>query len=99
MTNLFLLVDSRHAPQKIDTEFMEWLAENGVPFSIVFTKTDKLSKEGARKNIEKYCENLLETWESLPPVFVTSSEDGRGKEELLAYIEELNKLPLENAQP
>lgn len=99
MTNLFLLVDSRHAPQKIDTEFMEWLAENGVPFSIVFTKTDKLSKEGARKNIEKYCENLLETWESLPPIFVTSSEDGRGKEELLAYIEELNKLPLENAQP
>ena len=99
MSNLFLLVDSRHAPQKIDTEFMEWLAENGVPFSIVFTKTDKLSKEGARKNIEKYCENLLETWESLPPVFVTSSEDGRGKEELLAYIEELNKLPLENAQP
>ena len=99
MTNLFLLVDSRHAPQKIDTEFMEWLAENGVPFSIVFTKTDKLSKEGARKNIEKYCESLLETWESLPPIFVTSSEDGRGKEELLAYIEELNKLPLENAQP
>ena len=99
MTNLFLLVDSRHAPQKIDTEFMEGLAENGVPFSIVFTKTDKLSKEGARKNIEKYCESLLETWESLPPIFVTSSEDGRGKEELLAYIEELNKLPLENAQP
>ena len=92
--------ESRRQLQKIiDTEFMEWLAENGVPFSIVFTRTDKLSKEGARKNIEKYCESLLETWESLPPIFVTSSEDGRGKEELLAYIEELNKLPLENAQP
>lgn len=95
MTNLFLLIDSRHAPQKIDTEFMEWLAENEMPFSIVFTKTDKLSKEGARKNIEKYCETLLETWEALPPVFVTSSENGTGREELLEYIDELNKLPVE----
>ena len=95
MTNLFLLIDSRHSPQKIDMEFMEWLAENGVPFSIVFTKTDKLSKENARKNVESYCNKLLETWESLPPVFVTSSTQGSGKEELLAYIDEMNRLPTE----
>lgn len=93
MTNLFLLIDSRHSPQKIDVEFMEWLAENEVPFSIVFTKTDKLSKENARKNVENYCNKLLETWECLPPVFVTSSAQGSGKEELLTYIDELNSLP------
>lgn len=93
MTNLFLLIDSRHSPQKIDVEFMEWLAENEVPFSIVFTKTDKLSKENARKNVESYCNKLLETWECLPPVFVTSSTQGSGKEELLTYIDELNSLP------
>ena len=95
MTNLFLLIDSRHSPQKIDMEFMEWLAENEVPFSIVFTKTDKLSKENARKNVESSCNKLLETWESLPPVFVTSSTQGSGKEELLAYIDEMNRLPTE----
>lgn len=95
MTNLFLLIDSRHEPQKIDVEFMEWLGENGVPFSIVFTKLDKLGKDAGKKAIEKYCNILLESWEELPPVFVTSSEDRRGKEELLNYIEELNKLPLD----
>ncbi len=95
MTNLFLLIDSRHAPQKIDLEFMRWLGENGVPFSIVFTKTDKLGREAARRNIEQYCASLLEEWEELPPVFVTSSETGAGREELLEYIEDLNQLPLE----
>lgn len=95
MTNLFLLIDSRHKPQKIDLEFMEFLGENGVPFSIVFTKTDKLSKKAAEDNISAYCKALLEQWEELPPVFVTSSETGKGREELLAYITELNQLPLQ----
>lgn len=94
MTNLFLLIDSRHKPQKIDTEFMEWLSENEIPFSIVFTKLDKLSATAVKKAIEVYCEILLEKWEALPPIFKTSSADRRGREELLNYIEELNKLPL-----
>lgn len=95
MTNLFVLVDSRHEPQKIDMEFIEWLGENGIPFSIVFTKTDKMGTEVAKKHIAVYCEKLLETWEELPPVFVTSSQTGRGREELLDYISQLNQLPLE----
>ena len=68
MTNLFVLIDCRHAPQKIDLEFMAWLGENEVPFSIVFTKADKLGPEAARRNIAEYCEKLLEEWEELPPV-------------------------------
>lgn len=95
MTSLFVLVDSRHEPQKIDMEFMEWLGENGVPFAIVFTKVDKLSKGAAEKNIEAYKKELLKQWEELPPVFVTSSEKGLGREELLDYIEELNQLPVQ----
>ncbi|MBO4995484.1 MAG: YihA family ribosome biogenesis GTP-binding protein [Muribaculaceae bacterium] len=94
MTNLFLLIDSRHEPQKIDLEFMEWLGENEVPFSIVFTKMDKMGPEAGKKKVEAYCDKLLETWEELPPVFLTSSEDGRGREAILDYIDELNKLPL-----
>ena len=92
MTNLFVLVDSRHTPQKIDLEFMQWLGENGVPFSIVFTKLDKLGLNVGKANIGTYKQVLLEQWEELPPIFVTSSVDGRGREDLLAYIEELNKL-------
>ena len=92
MTNLFVLVDSRHKPQKIDLEFMQWLGENGVPFSIVFTKLDKLGLNVGKANIGTYKQVLLEQWEELPPIFVTSSADGRGREDLLAYIEELNKL-------
>lgn len=95
MTNLFVLVDSRHEPQKIDMEFIEWLGENGIPFSIVFTKTDKMGTEVAKKHVTDYCAKLLETWEELPPVFVTSSQTGRGREELLDYISQLNNLPLE----
>lgn len=94
MTNLFLLIDSRHEPQKIDLKFMEWLGENGVPFSIIFTKADKLGKNAISDKVAKYCEKLLEQWEELPPVFVSSSTDGRGREEILNYIEQLNKLPL-----
>lgn len=90
MTNLFVLIDSRHEPQKIDLEFMEWLGENGVPFAIVFTKADKLGSGRLQLNIDAYKEKLLETWEELPPVFVTSSEKGQGREELLSYIEQIN---------
>lgn len=99
MTNLFLLIDSRHKPQKIDLEFMEWLAENEVPFSIVFTKLDKLGKVAGSKLVAEYCEKLLEQWEELPPIFLTSSEDSRGRDELLDYIEKLNKLPIGGTEP
>lgn len=92
LTNLFVLIDSRHKPQKIDLEFMEWLGENQVPFAIVFTKLDKLSSSAAKKLISDYCATLSEQWEELPPIFRTSSEDRRGRYELLDYIEELNKL-------
>lgn len=94
MTNLFLLIDGRHQPQKIDLEFMNWLGENGVPFSIVFTKLDKLTSTAARKATAEYCSALLEYWDELPPVFRTSSVDRRGRNEILDYIEQLNQLPL-----
>lgn len=87
---LFVLIDSRHKPQKIDLEFMEWLGENEVPFAMVFTKSDKLSTLRCRINIEEYQKTMLETWETLPPFFVTSAEKFVGREELLDYIEELN---------
>ena len=91
MTNLFVLVDSRHKPQKIDLEFMEWLGENGVPFSIVFTKMDKLGREAGTRNVNEYKKTLLEQWEELPPIFITSSEDRRGRDELLDYIGAINE--------
>ena len=94
MTNLFLLIDGRHNPQKIDLEFMEWLGENSIPFSIVFTKLDKLSSTAAKKVTADYCASLLEIWEELPPVFRTSSVDKRGREAILDYIEQMNRLPL-----
>lgn len=87
---LFVLIDCRHEAQKIDIEFINWLGENGVPFAIVFTKGDKLGKMRLKENVEAYKKRLLEEWEELPPVFVTSSETGLGGEELTAYIEELN---------
>lgn len=92
MVNLFLLIDSRHKPQTIDKEFMQWLGENGVPFSIVFTKLDKMSSSAAKKAIEVYCDKLKEEWEELPPIFKTSSVDKRGRTEILDYIEQLNSL-------
>ncbi len=91
LTNLFVLVDSRHEPQKIDLEFMEWLGISGIPFSIVFTKMDKQSPTRGLKNVEVYKEKLLETWEELPPVFLTSSETREGRDELLSYIGEINE--------
>lgn len=94
MTNLFVLIDSRHEPQKIDMEFLDWLGENGVPFSIVFTKMDKQGPEAGKKKVAEYCTRLLEHWEELPPVFTTSSLNNTGREQILDYIEQLNRLPL-----
>jgi GTP-binding protein len=91
MANLFVLIDSRHEPQQIDLDFMEWLGENGVPFAIVFTKADKLGAGRLQMNLDAYKEKLLETWEGLPPLFVTSSEKGVGRDEILDYIGEINK--------
>lgn len=91
MTLLFVLIDARHEPQKIDLEFFEWLGENGVPFAIVFTKADKLKKAQLGLNIKAYKERLLEEWEELPPVFVTSSETAQGRIELLEYINSINE--------
>ena len=95
MTTLFLLIDGRHKPQKIDLEFMEWLGENEVPFCIVFTKLDKMSSTAAKAATAAYCAELLERWEELPPIFRSSSVDKRGRNEILDYIGELCKLPLE----
>ena len=90
MTLLFVLIDCRHEPQKIDLEFFQWLGENGVPFSIIFTKADKLTKAALASNIAAYKAKLLEEWEELPPVFVTSSEKALGRDEVLGYIAEVN---------
>lgn len=91
LTNLFVLLDCRHEPQQIDLEFMEWLGENGIPFSIIFTKTDKISHSRLQENLRVYKEKLGESWEELPPVFLSSSEKKQGKEEILAYIDGINK--------
>ena len=91
MTNLFLLLDCRLEPQKIDLEFMEWLGENGIPFSIVFTKIDKITNYKLNDQLKAYKDKLLEQWEELPPIFVTSSEKQLGKEELLGYIDQINQ--------
>lgn len=95
MTNLFVLIDSRLDPQKIDLEFMSWLGENGVPFSIIFTKLDKMGPEAGRRNINKYTKTLHEQWEELPPIFLSSSIDGRGRDEILDYIEQINNMELD----
>lgn len=87
---LFVLLDCRHEPQKIDLEFIQWLGEEGVPFAMVFTKADKLSKGRLAANVEAYKAKLREEWEELPPIFVTSSEERMGRDELLGYIEEIN---------
>lgn len=97
MTSLFVLVDARHEPQKIDMEFMGWLGENGVPFAIVFTKADKLGPRKLEENIAAYKAALAEQWEELPPIFVTSSETGAGRDQLLDYIDNLNSLPVQTS--
>lgn len=91
LTNLFVLLDCRHEAQKIDLEFMEWLGENGVPFSIIFTKIDKISKGRLKENLKAYQDKLLESWEELLPILISSSEKKEGREEILGYIEDINK--------
>ena len=91
MTCLFVLVDSRHEPQAIDLAFIEWLGENGVPFAIVFTKADKLTNGKVKDNVNKYLKKLTEQWEELPPHFVSSSEKKTGRQEILDYIDSINR--------
>jgi GTP-binding protein len=86
----FVLVDIRHNPQTIDLDFMQWLGENGIPFSIIFTKADKLKPNAITNHIEAYKKVLLETWEAMPNYFVTSSSKDIGKDDVLGYIDDLN---------
>ena len=91
LVNTFVLVDVRLEPQAIDLEFMNWLGVSGVPFSILFTKADKLSASKVKLNVDAYQKKMLETWEEMPPFFITSAEKGTGREEVLDYIEKINK--------
>lgn len=96
LVNLFVLVDVRHTPQKIDLEFMQWCGESNVPFSIVFTKADKLKSGGADRNVEAYKTELLKTWEDLPDIYVTSAEKKTGTENILKFISETNQFLIKN---
>lgn len=91
LVNVFVLVDVRLEAQKIDLEFIEWLGQSSVPFAIVFTKADKLTQNKVAQNVAAYKKVLSETWEELPPIFITSSESRQGREEVLQYIEDINK--------
>jgi len=90
LVTAFVLVDIRHKPQPIDLEFMQWLGENGIPFSIIFTKADKLKPKAIENHVEDYKTILLETWEEVPNYYITSSSKGIGQEEVLEYIDTLN---------
>lgn len=91
LVNVFVLIDIRHDPQAIDIEFINWLGQSNVPFSIVFTKADKLAPTKVKQAAEAYMDKLRETWEELPPFFVTSSDNGLGRDEVLGYIEQINE--------
>jgi GTP-binding protein len=91
LTCLFVLIDSRHEPQQIDLDFMEWLGENGIPFSIIFTKLDKLTFAKGKSYTQAYQVKLSETWEELPPIFMTSSEKRLGRDDVLGYIGDVIK--------
>ena len=91
LVNVFVLIDIRLEPQQIDLEFIDWLGSSQIPFSIVFTKADKLSTTKAKANVEKYMEKLSESWEEMPAYFITSSEKKTGRDEVLDYIEQINK--------
>ena len=91
LVNVFVLIDIRHEQQKIDREFIDWLGQSGIPFCIVFTKADKLSKGKAVQNAKAWMNKFLDVWEELPPYFITSSEQGTGRDEVLGYIEQINK--------
>ncbi|MCA0151901.1 ribosome biogenesis GTP-binding protein YihA/YsxC [Winogradskyella vincentii] len=90
LVSAFVLVDIRHKPQPIDLEFMQYLGESGIPFGIIFTKVDKLKPKAIDRHVQEYCEELLKTWEELPPYFITSSSKKIGQEEVLSFIEETN---------
>lgn len=90
LTSLFVLLDIRHKPQAVDLEFLRWLGENGVPFAIIFTKADKLSKTAGESNVSAYKKELMKEWEELPPTFITSSEKKTGRDEVLDYIDSIN---------
>ena len=91
LVTAFVLVDIRHKPQPVDLEFMQWLGEHGVPFSIIFTKADKLKPKAIENHVKDYKSVLLETWEDMPNYFITSSSKDIGKDDVLGYIEELNE--------
>lgn len=91
LVNVFVLIDIRLEPQAIDVEFINWLGLSNIPFSLVFTKADKLSQAKARANVAAYEKKMLETWEEMPPYFVTSSEKQQGRDEVLDYIEQINR--------
>jgi GTP-binding protein len=88
---LFVLIDVRHSPQKIDIEFITWLGENHIPFAIIFTKADKLGKVTVAKNVGAYTQELKKLWEELPSILVSSSLDGTGRDEIISFIENINK--------
>jgi GTP-binding protein len=88
---LFVLIDVRHSPQKIDIEFITWLGENHIPFAIIFTKADKLGKVSVAKNVGAYTQELKKLWEELPSILVSSSLDGTGRDEIISFIENVNK--------
>jgi GTP-binding protein len=90
LVSAFVLVDIRHKPQPVDLEFMQYLGESGIPFGIIFTKVDKLKPKAMDRHVQEYCEELLKTWEELPPYFITSSSKKIGQEEVLSFIEETN---------
>ena len=96
MTCLFVLIDSRLTPQKNDLQFIEWLGENGIPFAIIFTKVDKQSKTRTDININNFMSVLKEQWEELPPYFISSSLSKDGREEILDYIDKINRSLTEN---
>jgi len=91
---LFVLIDVRHEPQKIDVEFISWLGENHIPFAIIFTKADKLGRVSVSKNVEAYKKELKKLWEELPPILVSSAEDGTGREEIISFVENINNQEL-----
>ena len=91
LVNLFVLIDARHLPLKIDIDFINWLGESGIPFSLIFTKLDKVTQKEFSFNFKKYSQELRKTWDDLPEMFKSSSEKKIGKEEILSFIEDTNK--------
>ncbi|RQP09628.1 MAG: YihA family ribosome biogenesis GTP-binding protein [Chryseobacterium sp.] len=96
LVNLFVLVDSRHAPQQIDLDFMQWCGESGIPFSLIFTKTDKLTAGKLQENIKHYQDVLLQNWEILPEMYFTSAEKRTGTENILDFIQATNEYLIKN---